>query len=277
MMEDETVNLVLAYQKAESEGCKEACSELYEAIRTNCAQIIKRVCKANQHTEIKDFVDEKLLDCLRTFSIDKGENFRSMYRKSLANQLIDLHRKGQRINAISTVKISEGELADAVGLVQDHRGNDFDSLANEESLAIYRQQKRKLLDGLVLSPAHKMSTLLLDQRQRVASLHGGNQFSLDDEPSIGCGAWVEYVEHWSWTDEVRSLANGEPSILAIWKAFSERADLANATSQSDMHAAITASGGQVAFTTWRKRVSRYLHDVREQVDDEKWAYFHSTL
>lgn len=276
-MEDETVNLVIAYQKAESEGCKQACSELYEAIRANCAHIIKSVCKANKHTAIQDFVDEKLLDCLRTFSTEKGGNFRSMYRKSLANQLIDLHRKCKRLRTVSSLKSSEGKLADALDLIPDQREDIFDLLANKESLAIYRHQKRKLLDRLVLSPAHKMSTLLLDQRQRVASLHGGNQFSLDDEPSLSCRAWVEHVEHWSSTDEVRVLASGEPSILAIWEAFSERADQASAISQSDMHAAITASGGQVAFTTWRKRVSRYLHDVREQVDDEKWAYFHSTL
>ena len=268
---------VLEYQStvAKADRCEDSCSDLYSAIHKACKGIASKAIA--MCPDIDEFVDEKLQGCLQSFSLDGGPYFKAMFRKALTNKIVDIHRKHERMHKIASVISADGETHDISNTIVDNREKSPEvGLASIEEYELYGKRKRAVLDNLKLNPPNKMSTLLLDQRQRVAC-----RYAPTDRDGVAVGrtssAWTMQTEIWNTEDEKRQLAEREPFIRLIWDAFARIADDEQATSQTEMVRAISENGCEIPGTTWRKRISRYLKDVRDQVDDETYGFFHSNL
>lgn len=143
--------------------------------------------------------------------------------------------------------------------------------------AEYAERKRSLIDGLHSSSAARVTTLLTDQRQRMARLLDSSEY-----PRVEITALTERRELWSVEDAERDIdtglrkqpAAGTPTLAGVWEAMSDRVR----TSQQDIGQqlvvdAIGDCGGSVSHQTWRQRVKRYMDELDRQLDPQDLLLF----
>jgi DNA-directed RNA polymerase specialized sigma24 family protein len=254
---------IVRFQTAALEGRRDECTDLFPEIKGDCRNVVIQVSRSYSQlgSFVEDVADEVLVDCINAYK-QLGFTFRAFYRKSLTNRAVDEHRGRRRLRY----------------------GMEFDKTAAPENpspteevrelLELYAVRKRRLLDqiGNLFQPRAKFSTLLLDQRHRMANVSATSRhMDCDKSPS----EWVEQLEKWHVDDHERELDIGEPKLGAIWTNFAPFIDNGRGhISQRELVAAIANCGAQVEVAAWRQRVCRYVHDLRDQLDDQELVYFH---
>lgn len=259
----ELETIVTQFQEAARANHQHACTDIFPRARALCRAVVLQVQRgfSGMGSFVEDVADEKLADCLLAFQPNLPGGFRAFYRKALTNAAIDEYRRAQRLRHqewIDDVASAEQDVASACNL--------------DEQLRTYAIRKRRLVDALRFSPIFKLSTLLLDQRQRTARMYAPFR---EIHPEQSTCTRVESLERWHDADPARRLADAEPSVGEVWACFAETAESrADPLEQRDLVAAIARAGARIELPTWRQRVARYIHDVRDQLDQEELRFFH---
>lgn len=254
------------YQIAVAANDQEAKSQLYEAILKQCAGVEGRVASriTDPSLSLEDISGSVFDRCLQ--KPDAARNFLAYYQRALTNGVLSEYRKRKMIEwsdnydkqATVSEEAKEAEL--------------------NEALSVYRDRKRKLLDTLLplLKPIAQYSTLLIDQRQRIVSLQRTLNHLPISKPFATAESWIEHFESWRPEDSRRPLATGESTVGEIWDFFSKSLHGQEEASRDDVVEAIVEAGTSINGATWRKRISRYLASVRDQVDGQEWLLFHAS-
>jgi len=270
-MDENLEQLVRQFQQASELRDNHTMSKVYEEIRRLCSGMVRIVAGTitDSRISIDEFEHEVFQNCLK--QPPAAQNFRAYYRKALIHKLNDMYR---------TFKKSKNDLP-----IEEYQEKtdyvhplDTPEVERNDALAIYRDRKRKVLDELAetIRPISQFSTLLLDQRQRVIDLQRSLKDLEASKPFSSAKNWIEHFEVWQRDDGLRLLAPGEQAVGEIWNRFSQRLEREKVADRDDMIEAIVEVGTRMNGTAWRKRVSRYLASVRDQVDDQEWLLFHAT-
>lgn len=262
-MKDELEIAVSRFQEAALNRDEAACLDLYPSIKRLCQPVIRSV--QSRVGPMRDFLDEITDQALANAlgGCESAVNFKGYYRRALTNQVISETRKRKRRKEVT----SEDKLLSTA--VSDDAE---DASCLDEKMTLYGDRKRKIIDQLTLKPSHKLSTLLVDQRQRMSRIQYHSK-----GPQSKPNSWrirVERYECWNHSDRQRLLASSEPMIDPIWHLFAEGVESQQwEPSQEGTVNAIGIAGCNIRQMAWRQRVSRYLRDVEEELDQQDWKYF----
>jgi len=266
--------LVKQFQQAVKSGDDPGSLSLFQRIKPLCASTIRFVAAAwgeQLGSFIEEIADEKTLHCLNKFDVTSPGHFLAFIKVALNRAAITEYKRHSerfRTGTEATQNAFDSSPAPESSMGVDEI---------EQALHLYAQRKRALVDQLSLKPEFQMSTLLLDQRQRMARLH--YKFIHFEPPSERLSDWLETIELWRAEDAVRLLQVDEPTVGDVWKecAFRINNDSAR-VEQADMVAAIRTVGKKgIASATWRQRVCRYMKNVKDQTDFQERQLFHPSV
>jgi hypothetical protein len=119
-----------------------------------------------------------------------------------------------------------------------------------------------------------MSTLLIDQRRRLCVKCAA---LLSEEFSLIPSEEIPKLEVWRSRDDQRQLSSTEKITLQqIWLAFGKKIDESpeSCCPKDLLEVAFDLGIHSITESGWRKRVSRYLFDVRDQLDEYELQFFH---
>lgn len=262
--------LVVQFQAAKERNDNTSVDFLCRKIDSHCAHLISSIRQKwyGLRLFIEDISNSKLYGCLCAFNPDDGGSFQGYFRQSLNNAVLDELRRRKRS------KTKQSEEIDNVA------SSNFDTVEfNDEiesKFESYARNKREILDKLDRMTRNRMATLLLDQRQRMARLYESLDYYRVKQTSTS--RWLETVEIWRADDPLIPVQTNEATVGQVWDIYSKMLDEdGQRVLQSDMVEAIAKSGSPVSDASWRQRVSRYLRDVREQLDEASQQYFRRAI
>jgi len=271
---------VKRFRQAAAHGCQDDCTDSYDVIRRECRGTVQGV-KATSG-DLRHFVDEiadaKLSECLLgNFDPDKpNASFRAYYGTALSNAVRSEARRRLRERKLREDSRVDTDPPDDYPFDRAGTGQPEltmpapEMLDLRELLETYAERKRKLIDGLKLSVASHMATLLIDQRQRMAQLLCIVEKIIDRHD---CPRQTEDWELWSTEDPQRGLVKGL-SVQRVWEAMATNIiETDSAIEQQLVVDSIIGLRGHMTPCNWRQRVSRYRADVTDQLDEEEWNYF----
>ena len=273
------IETIKRFRDASTQGDEELCTDLYQQIKNETDPVADRVEASMRTAEVADFRDEKLQQIMNNLENIKGDTnaaFKSYYRTALTKQACDVLRKKKKLRLQSLEQAHNME--DQAPQISNT--NPEERSGKNEKLAAYTRRKRELIDALELKPLQRKAHLLIDQRQRMTDMllrrhqeHSEQHYTdyiADAEFKKDC----EQYESWQINEPELLLQNNEPAIGDIWQSYAHlvknQPDFRN---QDAMVASIRQEGHEIAKATWRQRVSRYLRDVADQLDEEEFTYF----
>jgi len=251
------------FQVAAASGRQDDCTELYSQIRQDCCPVMASVYTRyrNLGTFVEEIGDQKLSDCLLSFVTG---DFKAYLRRALTNAADTEYKRRKRFDDSKDPEETKNNRLEKEKLRLDEL---------EEQRSRYATRKRKLIDQLSFLSSKKLSTLLLDQRWRMAAKAAK---SADASMAYAPSGWVEKSELWHGNDE-RRFYDGKftPYLQQVWNCFGARLDAEPADlTQRHMVLAIEEAGGFVTSVAWRQRVCRCLTDVEAHVSQPEWKLFH---
>lgn len=262
---EEALSLCRAAAAFESERCKAQgerdeflCARLYKQLDSAGQRVLSSVCSSHNRVagEIREAYPAKLLSAIKAVAETKEHrSFLGFLRTALTNVAMDCYRK-----EISARKYQSRHT--------QHLDRTEDIKALWES---YVTRKRELIDDLHLG--QYMPVLLLDQRQRMAKFQSAFPVATGGSLSQTC----EQLEIWNEEDPDRSLSSGSlAKIGEIWSDFAETINKSpKASNQIGLCRVIRNTGESVTNANWRRRVSRCLGKLREEITNEAdLRFFH---
>lgn len=273
------IQIAERFRVASTEGDEQLCTDLYQQIKSETDSVADQVEARMRNAGVADFRDEKLQQIINNLENIKGDTnaaFKSYYRTALTNQASDVLRKKKRLRLQSLEQAHNMEdQAPQIANTNPEEGS-----GKNEKLAAYTRRKRELIEALELKPLHRKAHLLIDQRQRMTNLllrkhqeHGEQHYTdyvADEEFKKDC----EQYESWQINEPDMLLQNNEPAIGAIWQSYAHLVkNQPSFRNQDAIVASIRREGHEITKATWRQRVSRYLRDVADQLDEQEFTYF----
>ncbi len=275
------IETIKRFRDASTQGDEELCTDLYQQIKNETDPVADRVEASMRTAEVADFRDEKLQQIMNNLENIKGDTnaaFKAYYRRALTNQAKSVLKKKKKTQLRQQSLDQAHSMEDRAPQISNTDSGE--PTKTSEKLAAYTRRKRELIDALKLKPSHRKAHLLLDQRQRMTDMllrkhqeHSEQHYTdyiADEEFKKEC----EQYESWQVNEPDLLLQNNEPAIGDIWQSYAHlvknQPDFRN---QDAMVASIRQEGHEIAKATWRQRVSRYLRDVKDQLDEEEFTYF----
>jgi DNA-directed RNA polymerase specialized sigma24 family protein len=253
----------IASETNDREAYNDLCVRLLDALQTVVASVNAKW--RNLGTFVEETANEKLYQCLNVFIKDRQKTgFKYYFRRSLCNAAVDEYRRSKLYPFHDDTMIDE--IADPN--FEYESGHDL----AHESFKLYASRKRAIINDIKLSTPSQISNLLLDQRQRRAACNASiwNIYTAKQPSSI-----VEELEEWNASDCQRKLNTDHNATIAdVWEHFADRFDKDHACSaQIDLIEAANRSGSPMKHAAWRKKVSRYMNELRELLSENEWLLF----
>ena len=267
---------------------EDLCAELYSKIETACAETTESVAvtfRCSLGSWVDDIADMQLQHCIEAFPSKSGANFKAYYRIGLINKAISELRKREKRPRETSLSEGMDPLEHAKRVDDENQPAGEQEVADREAaIKNFASRKRNLINQIRWSSA-ELPVMLLDQRRRMAKSFS-QQLQEDEKkrkanketllPNMLVSQWCEQTERWLDNEPDLTLTTNDATIQDCYKVVAVEWDSAETERyfRTKYLSETVQQLSELSKPAFRRRVSRYMQRVRDELDHCEMLLFH---